>query len=189
MRVPRLQLNFDQKHTEAIGRVLQSGMLVQGKQVETLETALAKRCKRKHGIAVSNGTSALEIALRVLEIGPGDEVLCPALSWPSPAHAVILRGATLRLVDVDRETWNTTAQAFAAARSSKTKAAIVIDQFGAPADHDAIAAALPDLAIIEDAACALGSTYRSRPCGAFGIVSCLSFHPLKVLTTERVACV
>lgn len=183
MKVPRLDLGLGDSHAQALATVLRSGMLIQGEQVARLEETIRARCERKHAIAVSSGTTALELALRALAVGPGDEVLCPALSWPSPAHAVLLRGATLRLVDVDEQTWNTTADAYASARTAQTKAAIVIDQFGSPADHDAIAKALPGVTIIEDAACALGSHYQNTPCGSFGAVSCLSFHPLKVLTT------
>lgn len=183
MKIPRLDLGLGDAHAQAVAEVLRSGMLVQGAQVETFEAALATRCQRTHAIAVSNGTSALELALRALDIGAGDEVLCPALSWPSPAHAVLNAGATLRLVDVDPDTWNASATAFAEARTSRTRAAIVIDQFGSPAEHQAIAQALTGVSIIEDAACALGSQYNERPCGSFGSIACLSFHPLKVLTT------
>src|SRR4051812_14131409 len=84
-------------------RVLRSGMLVQGREVQAFESALALSTHRKHAIAVGSGTAALELALRALEIRPGDEVLCPALTWPSPAHAVLGTGAELGLVDVDRD--------------------------------------------------------------------------------------
>jgi perosamine synthetase len=98
-------------------------------------------------------------------------------------------GATPRLVDVDPGTWNGTAEALAAARTDATRCAIAIDQFGVPAEHPAIAAALAGLPIVEDAACAIGSTLDGRPCGSFGDVSCLSFHPRKVVTTgEGGAC-
>ncbi len=163
--------------------VLESGQLVQGPAVERFEQAVAALVGRKHGIAVSSGTAALQLALRVLSVGPGDEVLCPALSWPSPAHAVRLNGARVRFVDVDPDEWNSTEDALAAARTSSTKAAIVIDQFGNPARAVAIQRALGALPIIEDAACALGSRFANGPCGGLGEISCLSFHPRKILTT------
>ncbi len=151
--------------------------------VERFEQAVAALLGRRHGVAVSSGTSALQLALKTLQVGPGDDVLCPALSWPSPAHAIRVAGAKVRFVDVDQGEWNSTAEALREARSGSTKAAIVIDQFGNPVRAQAIQEALGSLPIIEDAACALGSRFASGPCGSLGVVSCLSFHPRKVLTT------
>lgn len=167
----------------AVASVLESGQLVQGALVERFEQAVAAMLGRRYAVAVSSGTSALQIALRALRIGPGDEVLCPALSWPSPAHAVRMAGAKVRFVDVDQSEWNSSPEALRAARTSDAKAAIVIDQFGNPARAEEIRDALGALPIIEDAACALGSRFASGPCGTLGKVSCLSFHPRKVLTT------
>ncbi len=163
--------------------MLESGQLVQGALVERFEQAVAALLGRRHGVAVSSGTSALQLALKTLQVGPGDDVLCPALSWPSPAHAIRVAGAKVRFVDVDQGEWNSTAEALREARSGSTKAAIVIDQFGNPVRAQAIQEALGSLPIIEDAACALGSRFASGPCGSLGVVSCLSFHPRKVLTT------
>lgn len=157
-------------------------MLVQGREVEAFEHRVAERCARAYAIAVSSGTAALELSLRALGISAG-EVMVPDLTWPSPAHAVALVGATPVLVDVDEREWNAGAQSFADARTPDTKAAIVIDQFGAPARHREIAAAMGELPLIEDAACAIGSLIGGRACGSFGVVSCLSFHPRKVITT------
>jgi len=167
----------------AVTAVLESGQLVQGALVERFEQAVAALLGRRQAVAVSSGTSALQLALKTLQVGPGDDVLCPALSWPSPAHAVRVAGAKVRFVDVDQGEWNSTAEALREARSGSTKAAIVIDQFGNPARAQAIREALGSLPIIEDAACALGSRFASGPCGSLGVVSCLSFHPRKVLTT------
>ena len=162
---------------------MESGQLVQGALVERFEQAIAALVGRRHGVAVSSGTSALQLALKALQVGSGGEVLCPALSWPSPAHAIRLAGAKVRFVDVDQGEWNSTAAALREARSGSTKAAIVIDQFGNPARAQEIREALGSLPIIEDAACALGSRFGSGPCGSLGVVSCLSFHPRKILTT------
>lgn len=173
----------------ACERVLRSGMLVQGKEVSAFEASLASLTHRKHAVAVANGTAALELALKALDIGPGDEVLCPALTWPSPAHAVRSVGARLVLIDVDEAEWNATERHFAEARTERTRAAIVIDQFGNPARHAAIERALLGLPLIVDAACSLGSTYLGAPAGSHGRIACTSFHPRKVLTTgEGGAC-
>lgn len=167
----------------AVAAVLSSGHLVQGERVERFEQAVAALVGRRHAVAVSSGTSALHLALKTLKIGPGDEVLCPSLSWPSPAHAVRLVGAKVRFVDVDPHEWNSAGDALREARNENTKAAIVIDQFGNPARAEEICDALGALPIIEDAACALGSRFASGPCGGLGKVSCVSFHPRKILTT------
>jgi dTDP-4-amino-4,6-dideoxygalactose transaminase len=175
--------------TRAVERVLRSGMLVQGKEVLAFEAALAAESARTHAVAVANGTGALELALRALRVGPGDEVLVPALTWPSPAHAVLALGATPVLVDVDPHEWNATEAHFADALGPRTKAAIVIEQFGNPARHEPIRAALGALPIIVDAACSLGSRYLGAPCGSHGLIACSSFHPRKVITTgEGGAC-
>jgi perosamine synthetase len=167
----------------AVAAVLESGQLVQGALVERFEQALAALIGRRHAVAVSSGTAALQLALKSLQVGPGDEVLCPALSWPSPAHAVRVAGAKVRFVDVDPDEWNSTAEALREARNGNTRAAIVIDQFGNPSRAEQIREALGALPVIEDAACALGSRFASGPCGTLGKVSCLSFHPRKILTT------
>lgn len=163
--------------------MLESGQLVQGPLVERFEQAMAALVGRKHGVAVSSGTAALQLALKVLQVAPGDDVLCPALSWPSPAHAIRMAGAKVRFVDVEQDEWNSTAETLREARTSETKAAIVIDQFGNPARAAQIREALGALPIIEDAACALGSRFANGPCGSLGKISCMSFHPRKILTT------
>jgi perosamine synthetase len=174
---------------DALERVLSSGRLVTGPEVGHFEAAIARATGRKHAIAVSSGTDALVLALSALEIDGGD-VLCPALSWPSPAHAIRMRGAKVRLVDVDRDSWNASAAGYAARRTSETRAAIAIDQFGNPSEHGAIASALEGIPIVVDAACALGSTYHDRPSASYGVIACLSFHPRKIVTTgEGGACV
>lgn len=174
---------IDDHDVAAMADVLRSGMLVQGERVGELESLLAQRCQRQHAVAVSNGTAALYLALQALGVGPGDEVLCPDLTWPSPAHAIANLGADPVLVDVDLREWNVLPGALKAARTARTKAIVAIDQFGNPARADEIARELPDLPIVIDAACSLGSDMVSGPCGSAGVVACLSFHPRKVITT------
>ena len=173
-----------QEELDAIAEVLSTGMLVQGARVAEFESLVAEEADREHGIAVTNGTSALVLALRALDIGPGDEVLCPAVSWPSPAHAIRVVGARVKLVDVDVGEWNSTPELLARARTDATTAAIVIDQFGNPLQADAIQDALSGIPVIEDAACALGSRFANgKAAGSLGHISTFSFHPRKVLTT------
>lgn len=173
----------------AATRVLRSGMLVQGREVEAFEAELCRRTGRKHAIAVASGTTALELSLRALGVGPRDTVLCPALTWPSPAHAALTVGAEVALVDVDPAEWNATPATFAEADPRRARAAIVIDQFGSPARHRELAAQLAGTAIVVDAACSLGADLAERPAASYGVIACTSFHPRKVLTTgEGGAC-
>ncbi len=185
---------LDARELDAIGRVLESGMLVSGKVVERFEHVVRERVGRAHAIAAANGTAALELAMRALDLG-GGEVLVPALTWPSPAHAAVLTGARPVLVDVNAEEWNLAVASTIAQITNETKAIVAIDQFGVPARVAELEAALAargraDVVVIEDAACAIGSsgldaTGRERACGAFGVVSTLSFHPRKVVTTAE----
>ncbi len=167
----------------AVERVLESGMFIQGEQVARFEELLAERTRRFHGVAVSSGTAALSLALAALGIGEGDEVLCPALTWPSPAHCIALAGATPVLVDVDALEWNAGPVELSSAHGPRVRAAIVIDQFGFPARFEAISEALPGLPLIVDAACSLGSAIAHGAAGSFGAIACMSFHPRKVITT------
>lgn len=174
---------LDEAERAAVARVLASGMLVQGERVAAFEASVAAFVGRRHAVAVASGTAALELALRALGVGRGDRVLCPDLTWPSPAHAIFACGAEPVLVDVDAREWNAGPAEFEAALRSRPKAAIVIDQFGNPARVSEIAAALPGVLLVVDAACSLGSRLGGAPSGAAGLVGCTSFHPRKVITT------
>lgn len=170
----------------AIAAVLESGRLVQGERVAEFEQLVAERTGRRHAIAVCNGTSALRVALEAMLIGSGDRVLVPDLTWPSPAHAVLDRDAIPVLVDVDEHEWNVSPASLRnlpPATLRGLRAAIVIDQFGAPARVRELQKLLPDVPILVDAACSLGSHSGEVPCGGVGVIACLSFHPRKLVTT------
>jgi perosamine synthetase len=174
------------EEASAIASVLESGRLVQGERVASFEQRIAEHTGRKHAVAVCNGTAAIRIALEALLIGPGDRVLVPDLTWPSPAHAVLDLRAIPVLVDVDEHEWNVSPDSVRNLPLSTLRglrAAIVIDQFGAPARIHELQELLPDIPIIADAACSLGSHTGTEPCGALGVISCFSFHPRKVVTT------
>ena len=183
MVIPLSRSLLGSEEAQALSRVLDTGRLIQGAHVAQFEQRVAQRVGRQHALAVSSGTSALRLALEALGVGRGDDVLVPDLTWPSPGHAVLELGAMPVLVDVDPREWNVSASAMVAARTPGTRAAIVIDQFGCPARVDAIADALPDVPVIADAACSLGSQLGDRACGSLGVIACLSFHPRKVVTT------
>ena len=162
-----------------IAGVLESGQLTMGPKVEELEELLAAAAGAEHAVAVSSGTAALHVAVLALGIGPGDEVLVPAYTFPATANVVALAGGTPVLVDVDPVTMNLDPEDTARRVTPRTKAILAVHLFGRPARLEE----LPDLPLLEDAAGALGASHRGRPCGALGLVGCFSFHPRKIVTT------
>jgi len=167
---------------QAVVEVVRSGYLVQGLQVSAFEEAVRRRLGVKHAVACSSGTAAIHLALWALGIGPGDEVVVPALTFPAPANVTAALGATPVFADVEPDTWNVSPRTVAAVMSARTKAVVAVDQFGVPADIRGIAE-VAECPVVEDAACALGSTLGEVPCGALGHLATLSFHPRKVVTT------
>jgi perosamine synthetase len=173
-----------EEELRAIASVLEDGMLTMGPRVAEFEAEIARACNTAHAVAVSSGTAALHLALAALDIGPGDEVIVPAYTFPATANVVRLLGADVRMVDVDAGTMNTTPELVADAVGPRTRAVLAVHLFGRPLDWDGLAAAVPDgVALVEDAAGALGARARGRPCGSLGVAGCLSFHPRKIVTT------
>jgi dTDP-4-amino-4,6-dideoxygalactose transaminase len=165
--------------------ILDRGFLVQGNYVTKFEKQLSGYLGVKHSIAVSSGTAALHIALVALGIGRGDEVIVPAYTFPSTANVVELVGGKPIFVDVDLDTYNIQVDQIQKALSPRTKAIIPVHLFGNPSNMDQIIkiANVHGLTVIEDAAGALGSSYKGKKCGTLGTIGCLSFHPRKVITT------
>jgi len=157
----------------------------EGPFVERLEREFAARVGRRFGIAVSNGSAALDAAVAALKLGAGDEVIMPAFTIISCAAAVVRAGARPVLVDSESSTWNMDAAQIAARITPRTRAIMVAHVYGLPADMDPILALARrhGLAVIEDAAEMHGQTYRGRPCGSFGDLSTFSFYPNKLVTT------
>jgi perosamine synthetase len=162
-----------------IREVLESGQLTMGAKVAEFEQLLAGAVAVPHAIAVSSGTAALHVAVLALEIGPGDEVLVPAYTFPATANVVALAGGVPVLVDVDPVTMNMDPDAAEARVTPRTKATLAVHLFGRPAPLERY----PDLPVIEDAAGALGASRGGRPCGSLGALACFSFHPRKIVTT------
>ena len=180
----------------ALAEVVGTGQLTMGPKVVEFEAAIAEAVGTAHAAVVSSGTAALHLALLALEIGPGDEVIVPAYTFPATANVVELCGARAVLVDVDPETFNLDVAAVAAAVTPKTRAVMAVHLFGRPVEWEALQTAVPqEVALVEDAAGALGASYRGTPCGALGarrrgracgslgVMGCLSFHPRKIVTT------
>jgi perosamine synthetase len=168
----------------AFAEVVATGQLTMGPKVAEFERALATACGTADAVAVSSGTAALHLAMLALGIGPGDEVIVPAYTFPATANAVELCGGRAVVVDVDPDTFNLDISLVPAAVTSRTKAVIGVHLFGRPLDWEALRAAVPaEVVLVEDAAGALGARYQGRPCGSLGTMGCLSFHPRKIVTT------
>lgn len=162
---------------------IESGWLAQGPKVKEFEKAFASYQKTKHGIATSSGTASLHLLLAALDIGPGDEVIVPAFTWISVANVVLFRRATPVFVDVDPTTYDMDPEELKKKITKQTKAVIVAHLFGLCADMDRILEITGNIPVIEDAACAAGSTYKGRSAGSIGIAGAFSFHARKVLVT------
>jgi dTDP-4-amino-4,6-dideoxygalactose transaminase len=183
--IPLMQPWLGPEEGEAAGAAVASGWVAQGPRVAAFEAAVAARVAADQGVAVSSGTTALHLALVLLGVGPGDEVIVPSLSHIATTSAVTYVGAAPVFADVDPRTQNLTADTVAAVWSQRTRAVIAVHQAGIPADLEPIAArcAAAGVDLVEDAACALGSTYRGRPVGSHSELVAVSFHPRKVITT------
>ncbi len=157
----------------------------EGPFVKQLEQEFAARCDRKYGIAVSNGSVALDAAIAALEITTGDEVILPSFTIISCAAAIVRAGAVPVVIDADSTTWNMDVNQIESQITSRTKAIMVVHIYGLPVDMDVVLnlAAKYGLSIIEDAAEMHGQTYKNRPCGSFGDISTFSFYPNKHITT------
>jgi perosamine synthetase len=155
-----------------------------GEFVVEFENEFATYCGARHGIATSNGTTALHLALAAAGVGPGDEVLVPTLTFVATANAVRYCGAEPVFVDATADTW-TMATALEARLTPRTRAVVPVHLYGHPCDMDPIVAVARrhGLAVIEDAAEAHGAEYRGRRVGALGTIGCFSFYGNKIMTT------
>ncbi|MBO0728038.1 MAG: DegT/DnrJ/EryC1/StrS family aminotransferase [Acidimicrobiaceae bacterium] len=185
MTIPVMRPWLGQEEADAAAEAVRSGWVAQGPRVAAFEEAVAARLGGVCGVAVSSCTAALHLGLLLLGVGPGDEVVVPSLSFIATANVVVQAGATPVFADVHPHTLNLTPESIGVALSARTKAVIVVHQAGTPADLDAISAlCVPrGVHILEDAACAMGSTYKGRSIGGTSHLAAFSFHPRKVITT------
>ena len=183
--IPVMRPWLGNEEAEAAAEAVASGWIAQGPRVQEFEEVFAAAIGARHAVAVSSCTAALHLALIAYEIGPGDEVVVPSLSFIATANAVRYVGARPVFADVDLATQNLTPETVRPHLTSRTRAVILVDQAGVPADLDAMRALCDPLqvAVIEDAACAAGSMYQGRPTGAGAVLAAFSFHPRKLLTT------
>jgi perosamine synthetase len=185
MQVPFSKPYLRGDEGEAVAATIATGWVSQGPRVREFEAAFAERVGAPDAVATTNCTTALQLALYVSGIGPGDEVIVPSMSFIATANSVWQNGATPVFAEIDPRTYNLDPAAAERAITERTKAIMPVHQLGLPADMDAFLA-LADrygLAIVEDAACAIGATYKGRPIGSLGPLACFSLHPRKVITT------
>jgi len=170
---------------DAVAAAIASGWVAQGPRVAEFERAWADRVGAAEAVAVSSGTSALHLALVASGVGPGDEVVVPSLSFIATANAVWHCGAVAVFADVDAATLNLDPAAAEAAITSTTRAIMPVHQLGLPADLTAFRniGARRGVAIVEDAACAMGGAYDGEPIGGGPTAACFSLHARKVITT------
>jgi perosamine synthetase len=171
---------------EYLARCIDTGWISsEGPAVQEFEEKLADRVGRRFGIAVSNGSTALDLAVRALKLPEGSEVIMPSFTIISCAAAIVRAGLKPVLVDAEPRTWNMDVLQLESRLTAKTRAVMVVHIYGMPTDMDPVMAFADahDLRIIEDAAEMHGQTYRGRACGSFGEVSAFSFYPNKHITT------
>ncbi|RMG43471.1 MAG: DegT/DnrJ/EryC1/StrS family aminotransferase [Methanobacteriota archaeon] len=183
--IPIVKPSIDEGDIARAVHVLRSGNLVQGKYVQELENCIADYIGVPYAVAVSSGTAGLHLCLVCLGVGVGDEVIVPAFSFVATANVVELVGATPVFVDIDPNTCNIDAGLIEEKINNRTKAIIVVHEFGRPADMNTIMriAEREKIPVIEDAACALGSEWEGRKVGAIATAGMFSFHPRKVVTS------
>lgn len=157
----------------------------EGPFIAEFENKFSERCNRRYGIAVSNGTAAIDIAVEALGIGPDDEIILPAFTIISCVNQIIRAGAKPVFIDSDPASWNMDVDQIEDKITDKTRAIMIVHIYGLPVDMEPIIniANKYNLKIIEDAAEAHGQTYNGRPCGSFGDISTFSFYPNKHVTT------
>ncbi|MFE6099326.1 aminotransferase class I/II-fold pyridoxal phosphate-dependent enzyme [Streptomyces laurentii] len=184
-RIPVMVPWLGEEEARAAAETVRSGWVAQGPRVAAFEEAFAERVGARHGVAVSSCTTALHLSLVALGLGPGDEVVVPSLSFIATANAVRYVGAVPVFADVDLATGNVTPATVDAVRTTRTRAVLAVHQAGVPADVGALRAACADwgLPLVEDAACAIGSTVDGGPVGRGALLAAWSFHPRKLLTT------
>jgi perosamine synthetase len=169
-----------------LNQCLDSGWISsEGQYVRDFEDKLASTVGRKHGIAVTNGTAAIDAAIEALCIGAGDEVILPSFTIISCVNQIVRAGAKPVLVDADPLTWNMDVSQIGSLLTARTKAIMVVHTYGLPVEMDPVLSLANDyqLKVIEDAAEAHGQTYNGMPCGSFGDISTFSFYANKHITT------
>jgi perosamine synthetase len=175
--------DLDESDEAAVLEALRSGVLGLGPFAEAFEGLAAGVAGTRHAVAVSSGTAGLHLIVRALGVGSGDEVLVPSFTFAASANAFIYEGATPVFVDIEPDTYNLDPGELVARRTPRTRAVMVVDVFGHPADWDALEADAKGLVLIDDCCEAIGATVGGRPLGSLGAAGCFAFYPNKQMTT------
>lgn len=185
MRIPLIRPYVTDEVKGKVLAVLDSGYLTEGPVTRELEQAFREFTGCRHALAVTSCTTGLEMALRCLGVGPGDEVIVPDFTYPATASVVAIVGATAVIVDCSPETLNVDYDAVEAALGPRTKAIIPVSLFGNPVDYQRLDALKTrhGVKIIEDAACAIGAEYAGQKVGTLADITVFSLHPRKFITT------
>lgn len=175
----------DEEDIQAMVAVLRSDWLTTGPKIREFEEAFAARVGAQHAVAVCNGTAALHAAVHVLGIGPGDEVIVPAMTFAATANCVVYQGGTPVFADVDNGTLLIDPAQVEKKVTPRTKAIIAVDYAGQPCDYDRLRAIADHhgIKLVDDACHALGGTYKGRPAGVLADLNTFSLHPVKHITT------
>jgi perosamine synthetase len=183
--IPISRPSVGEEEILAVAGVLRSGMLAQGEKVARFERQFASMAGQRHGIAVSSGTAALQLALQAAGLRKGDEVITTPFSFIATANSILHCGATPVFADIDPDTFNIDPRKVEEAVTERTRAVLAVHLYGNPCDMDAIGRICGErgLLLVEDCAQATGASYRGVPAGSFGRLSCFSFYPTKNLTT------
>ena len=176
--------NFGKEEEDAVKEVLESGILVSGPKTRLFEKEFAEYIGVEHAVAMTNGTVALDVALKALKIGPGDEVITSAFSFIASGNCILFQNAKPVFADIDPKTFNIDPLDVAEKITAKTKALIPVHLFGQPANMDALMEIAQDngIALVEDAAQAHGAEYKGQKTGSIGDVGCFSFYATKNMT-------
>lgn len=185
-RIPISVPDLSGREAEYLQECITSGWVSSiGPFVERFEAEFAEFCRQPYGVSLNSGTAAIHLALRVVDVGPGDEVIIPAITFASVANSVLYQGATPVFVDCKRDNWNIDPECIESAITSKTKAIMPVHLYGVPCDIKPIVeiAQRANLPVIEDCAEAHGAERDSQLVGSFGTIGCFSFYGNKIITT------
>ncbi len=183
--IPYGRQTVDDDDINAVVEVLRGAWLTTGPNVELFERSVAAAAGTKHAVAVSNGTAALHCAMHALRVGPGDEVIVPAVTFVATANAAVFEGATPVFADVEADTLTIDVASVASRITSRTKAIVAVDYAGQPCAWDELnaLAAAHGLPLVADGCHAIGASYKDKPVGSLASMTAFSFHPVKHVTT------